>query len=373
MGEILQPSDAEEMERYGNLTSWSEELGISKRTMRTRLQDVRGITGKNNWGKTLEDGFYAESDVRRCCEDLLIEMPKADKQGFFMIGEERYGSKDAWERELQLSEGVLDCRLSSEQGITGRDCVGRVRKNAYFCEQVMLDKCKDLLQDLPAADRDGFFVIDGIRYGHKHAWCKEMNVQMSTIKTRLDGVRGVTGKGMNGQVLEEGFFPESVVLQRCSAFVDGTPKTDKDGFMQYDGPNGVETYGNLSAWAKKLGVSVNTVIDRLKGVDSITALDSRNRLLKRGCYPESAIREKLGDFLREMPVADGNGFFVTEQDKFGTKEAWSREIGISTPALTTRLQGIDGVDGRNARGSIGKFYPERVVLGVCSDLLKRDA
>ena len=75
-------SESEE-ELYGHKRAWCKKLEINQITLNKRLNGVEGVLGKASNGKLLL--FYAESDVRRVCADLLV--PKLDENGEVMIGD----------------------------------------------------------------------------------------------------------------------------------------------------------------------------------------------------------------------------------------------------------------------------------------------
>lgn len=63
----------EELERYGTINRWAEELGISSSSIRRRVRAAGkpGITGRLANGRIIENGFYPESYIRELCSDLL--------------------------------------------------------------------------------------------------------------------------------------------------------------------------------------------------------------------------------------------------------------------------------------------------------------
>lgn len=63
----------EEKIRYGLAASWARELGLDSEIVAARLSEIEGITGKRNDGTVVENGFYAENDVRLVLSDLLTE------------------------------------------------------------------------------------------------------------------------------------------------------------------------------------------------------------------------------------------------------------------------------------------------------------
>ena len=63
----------EEMERYGTINRWAEELGISSGAIRRRVKAAGkpGISGRLANGRIEENGFYPESYIRELCSGLL--------------------------------------------------------------------------------------------------------------------------------------------------------------------------------------------------------------------------------------------------------------------------------------------------------------
>lgn len=65
---------SQETERYGHIGAWSRWLGIAEDVLQDRLKGIQGITGKLRNGTVLPNGFYAQTDVFRVCEDLISEV-----------------------------------------------------------------------------------------------------------------------------------------------------------------------------------------------------------------------------------------------------------------------------------------------------------
>jgi len=211
----MERNEQQEYEQYGTIYAWEKELSISSPAIKKRLENIQGITGRASSGNVIKNGFYPESVVRAACADLLQDVPRADKSGFFVQKEEkddeRYGTIEAWKRELGISDFVIKKRLENIQGITGKDFQGKVYTNAFYPESTVRKECADLLQDILQADASGFFRQEGggnnERYGHAKAWAQELEISARTIKNRLKNIQVSTRFADDGFEVE-GILPD---------------------------------------------------------------------------------------------------------------------------------------------------------------------
>lgn len=204
---------------YGTAFAWSKKfLGVNRTTIARRLDDIKGITGKDNSGHWLRESFYPEPDVYEACKDLLQTQQQAEASGFFTIGEERHATVKLWSQTLSISFRSIIKRLKGKIGILGKTHQGNIRM--FYGEQSIREACSDLLYyDIPETDETGFLTLIGEgkqeRYGPIRCWARELRIPPSTISLRLKKKAGITGRYSGNRVLVNGFYAETVVRAVC--------------------------------------------------------------------------------------------------------------------------------------------------------------
>jgi hypothetical protein len=394
--------DSDKQERFGSIKAWGKILPISEPSITTRLKGKNGITGKDSIGHILKNGFYAESLVRECCADLLQDVPQCDDQGFFMktIGEgeqkkeERYGHIQAWVKALGLTADILKSRLKGKSGIIGKGLNGHIIKNGFYAEMMVRELCKDALQDMPLADDQGFFMkiigegeqMKEERFGSTEGWMRILGISSPTIRKRLKGKNGITAKyRINGHIIQNGFYAESVVRECCTDLLEDMPQANEDGFFIKTIREGKqmhqERYGSIRAWERLLSISEGSISKRLKGELGITGKDPGGRPLKNGYYPESLVRNLCEDLLQDIPQANAEGFFLKtigegeqiKQERYASTKSWSRILMIDRGAIKAKLVSEVGITGKDQGGRVLKngFYGESVIRELCVDLIEK--
>ncbi len=342
-------------ERYGSLYLWSKEFGVSRHVIFERLNGLEGINGKNKNGRIHK--FYPESRVKKSCADLMLDLPKADESGFFELNEERYGAIAGWARELNISYRSIKKRLFGIKEIRGKSNKGGICD--FYSESDIRNICADLLADLPKADENGFIEINGEKYGTIEAWARVLTISSNAIKKRLNELEGIRGKDGGGRICE--FYAGSIVRERCSDFIENFLQADENGFIEVDG----ERHGTIGGWAKALDISFNSIKKRLLGIKGIKGKNKHGGVWD--FYSESDIRNICVDLLVDLPHVDENGFVELNGEKYGTIEAWARELGKSISAIRRRFVEIEAISGKNNRSRICELYAESVVKIKCAD------
>ena len=343
---------------------------ISSVVIRRRLKKAEkiGITGRNKVGKVLRNAFYSESDVRSACADLLKPIPHADKNGFFILSGERYGTLKALSKKLNVSMTAITDRIKTHnlQSIQGKDNCGHVCN--FYCESFIREICADLLQTLPRSDEKGFFIKDGVKYGTLYAWSKVLGISQCAVESRfkIHKPEGIKGKDKVGRICN--FFSEDTIREICSDLLQPLPQADENGFFIKDG----ESYGTLEAWTKVLGISRTPILIRIKtaNLQGIKGKDIGGNV--RNFFSESAIRQICADLLQDIPQADEEGFFEKDGQMYVTIGAFSKRIGIPTITIKYRIKihNPPNIKGKNTSGQVCVFYPESAIRKICADLLQ---
>jgi len=288
----------------------------------------------------------------------------------------RYSTIENWARYFQETEGVRisdvtirnKLREAGIIGITGKNKVGRVLRNAFYSETDVRSTCADLLQSLPKADEYGFFEKDDRRYGTIKAWSKSLGISTTTITRRIktQNPKSVKGKNNNGNVYA--FFSEADIRGLCADLLEDIPQADENGFFEKDG----QRYGTIISLSSTLGISAHAITKRIK----IHNLQSIKGKMKGGqiydFFPESSIREICEDLLQSLPEAEESGFFTQDGQRYGTIISLSSTLGISAHAITKRIKihNLQSIKGKTKGGQINDFYSESEMRKICSDILQ---
>ncbi|MBI5421826.1 hypothetical protein HZA44_01680 [Candidatus Peregrinibacteria bacterium] len=268
---------------------------------------------------------------------------------------------------VRISEDTIRNKLKviSKIGVDGRDRLKRVLRNAYYSEFAVREACADLLRPLPQADESDFFELEGVRYGSRLAWSRELGISNQTIARHLGSgtIVPVEGRDAGGRIFD--FYPEPAVRAACANLLRSLPQADEKGFFSLDGI----CFGTAFAWSHKLGISRQSVERRIQAssVSPVEGKDSLGRI--HDFYPESAVRAACTDLLKPLPKTEKSGFFVVDGIRHGTVGAWSRELRVSSSAVTYRLRTVSVVSakGKGSQGRILDYYSEPAVREACSD------
>jgi superfamily II DNA or RNA helicase len=354
-------------ERYSTVDSWSKTLGLNGKIIGGQLKGEKGITGKDSRNVIRVNGFFGENTVLGKCADYLIDMPKADNNGFFILGGKRYGTVYAWTSEIDVCCRTLKKCLEGEKGITGKDAAGRIRKYSYYEESIVKERCIKHIKKNPITDANGFFVLHNKKYGTAYAWSKVLGLSEEMIKKKLKNVKGITGRVAGGRIMQDSFFDEEKVREVCSMLFVEMPRADESGFFTLEG----ERFGTVKAWTREFRVTSSTITRRLRGIQGITGKLSGGQIITDGFYGERCARAKCADLFEELLMADQDGFIYVNGKRYGAIEPWRKELGISHATIRNRLDGEIGMTARDSKGRIIRegFYEEAVVKKKCADLL----
>jgi len=138
--------------RYGSIGAWTKIFvaehpyaGICHRKVDKR---VIGVSLKHRMARTQKNvphEVYEETEVRRACEDLFETIPKADRDGTFTLGAERFATPPVWARSHGLIAMTVYARLKGYPRIRGKDQGGRTTP-FFYAEADFRKACGDLLK-----------------------------------------------------------------------------------------------------------------------------------------------------------------------------------------------------------------------------------
>lgn len=370
-----------ELEKFGTATAWARELGLSEQTVKRRLKDAQGVTGKILTGLVVDAGFYPRSTVYQVCADHLEELPQANTEGFIIEQGEAnvcLGTIQAWSRKLGVSYPAITRRLEGQSGSKGKDIAGSIR--TFYEASLVHTLCADLLKPLPQADDSGLIVQEQ-RYATIDMWSQELGIGRFAITRRLEQCAGIQGKAMTGIICT--FYPESAVRELCADILLDVSQADSSGFFIRDEGDKAMRYGSIRTWAKDRCIPAPVLRERLQG-KGIAGRDARGKLWESGFYSEDAVDEICAAlpsllYLGGLPMADNAGFFILtgvqgQEERYGTKLAWSVALDVSDGTINHYLRGSVGIDGRN-RGNLvekGGFYPESLLRQKCPALFEKN-
>ncbi len=356
--------------RFGTCYAWAKIFNLDNKAIGDRLEKnkIQPKKGKIFHNGKLHD-FYSETEVRRTCDDL-INLPQADEDGFFVKKGERFGVPDAWGRLLNLDGQTVQTRLDKirAQPVDGRLSVGRVSK-FFYSEADVREACANLLEGLPQADEDGFFIKKGVRFGCVSALARLLGIAGTTIQKYVERIGCKPVEGILSSGHKFNFYSEADVREACAELLKDLPQADEDGFFIKNSIN----YGNCSAWARSLNLQLATLINRVEkmGANSINGRLQDGQVV--AFYTEADVRKACGELLKDLPQADQDGFFMEDNIRYGTHRAWAKFFNLVKITVNLRLKKIGAVAkrGRSSNGRPSNFYSEPEVRKACADLISK--
>jgi hypothetical protein len=197
-------------ERWGTVVALTRALGVSQLPIKARISTCRNREGKAPGGQP--STFYALSDVRTACADLLEELPQAGADGTFEADGEVWGSVLALSGILNISGPTLTGRLGSCRSRDGKNINGRRFK--FYALSDIRTACADLLEDLPQAGTNGTFRAGGMTWGTIKSLARLLALSESTVMRRIASFHGRDGKLAGGQ--KATFYALSDVRTACA-------------------------------------------------------------------------------------------------------------------------------------------------------------
>jgi len=341
---------------------------LSEDLIRRKLKEggVIGVTARANTGRVFQGGFYSESSVREYCKDFIV-LPQADEEGFIELQGERYGTKTSLTQSLGVSYSLVNKRLESLslRSIKGKNRQGKVCD--FYPEPAVKDLLKDHLQPLPQADEEGFLMFEGRRYGTIFSLSRILTISETPIRPRLksSSLRPIRGKAHLGNIHD--FYPVEDAIALCADLLEPLPVADEEGFFILEG----RRYGTVRSLARLLGMNDQPIAKRVKA-SSLKPVKGKSKMSKvRDYYLEEAIRDLCADLLEPLPVADEEGFFFFQGERYGTAHVLSGLFGISDVLITKRVKAsaIRSVLGKNKGGKVFSFHNEAEVQALCADFI----
>lgn len=210
-------------ENWGTVESLSRLLGVSTPSIKSRIRksSPKPIRGKDKMRRVHD--FYRLSAIRRLCADLLGDFPQAAEDDLFKQDGETYGTIFTLSRLLGISFPTIKSRMQKTplKPIQGKSKIGAIQ-DFYALSDVRV-LCQDLIQDLPQADKNGFFEQDGETYGSLPRLARHLDIAYQTIRSRMrkNPLKPIQAKS-RGRVSH--FYPENAVRKLCADLISKKSK-----------------------------------------------------------------------------------------------------------------------------------------------------
>jgi hypothetical protein len=228
----------------------------------------------------------------------------------------------------------------------------------------------------PIADKDGFVLVDGVRYMNIDKWFsffKEKEgvvIAKSTISNRLKkfGKTGITARTNSGLLLNYGFYSEDDVREVCSDFFE-YDLVDASGILHKNN----EIYASTRVISERLLIPYKRVLSKVKNSSKIRFVRAKLQVSGVICtlYSDYDIRIAFSDFLSPSYLkADEDGFFFKDDQRYGNLAAISDELGIPHTTLKRRLEVMNSIEAESYDGKNVRFYLLSEAREACIDLLQ---
>jgi len=367
-----------EKERYAQPETWAEVFRqegheVTIDTVRNRLHRarIRGVDARDSRKRNRKGIYYAESDVRRICSDLLMNLPRADEEGFVVIDDKVYGTFTGIARRLGISAPTVKRRLagSSTEPIRALDDCWHFQSYYSVLEVQIL--CQDLLEELPQADEDGLIIIDSKIYGTTGSLSKLFGISLDYVKktVRKHTLTSIRGKTRGGQI--QTFHSEQEVRALFEDLLQDLPQANRDGLIIIEG----ESYRNQRSLSRLLGIAVGTIKNRM-AEHSPTSIQGKAKGGQiQTFYSEQDIRALCQDLVGGLPKVNADGQILVDDVAYNAISSLSLLLGVSRPVIEKRIaeNSVASIQGRGLSGRVLTFYSEQEIRALCQPLLEKQS
>lgn len=167
-------------EKWATIKVLADHLGISQGHVRRSVKKgVRRRTGKPRNG-LLKTPFYSLTDLKKKCKSFLDIKERADKTGFIVAEDERWGTVEVLAKYLGLSMGTVRRRLNADVRCR-RGKTAKKRPLTYYALNDVKKACGPFL-DVPRVNKRGLFFADGETWGTCLSLSKLLGVSDTTVR-----------------------------------------------------------------------------------------------------------------------------------------------------------------------------------------------
>ena len=164
---------------------------------------------------------------------------------------ERFATIPTWANLLSLREDGIRMRVDNTVAILGRSTRGNIQR--FFAESHILERCHDMLENIPMANDQGYFTLneDGqdVVYGNAVYWARQFGMSQSELWRRFKGQKGTDGRSSVGRIYRNAFFTESQVRPLVEDLLVETLKLNEEGWLIIQTDEGERRYGTLLGWS----------------------------------------------------------------------------------------------------------------------------
>jgi hypothetical protein len=173
----------------------------------------------------------------------------------------------------------------------------------FYSETDIRSTCAGLLQDIPHADKDGFFEKNGEKYGTVYArsFILPLSCRTMTLRMKKRNIQGLSAINRQGKVLRNCFFSHGDVFEACKDLLNNDLPRGNNGFLI---KNEVR-HGTISAWSHELNISKSAIKEKLVINDKLPVKGkSYDRIYN--FYPEPDILSACADLLTKRESKESN-------------------------------------------------------------------
>jgi len=342
--------------KYNTLKGWSLAFGISRPTLRTKLENSDGIMARNKSGARVK--VYAEETAREVCAHLLVAMPQAEKDNAIRIEGAVWRTLSGWSDAYPLTKKIVE-QAKAIEGMKGKDILGRI---CVFYEQ------KEIIGLLPSGTDEavldeghGFSVKEEggeVRvYRNVNQWASRYSLAQKAFYKNLKDAAFRLGKDAKGSVRR--YYDERTVQDAMQIDISHLPQADESGFAVVDD----EVFGTVMAWSQQRQVPAEYLAAQLRKCTRIRARNADGSVLRQPLYARADIVriESLFHAEHENTVPGG-----ADAQHYKTISNWSETLNVSDKTLKRLLADKPFFHGVDASGRRARVYAERVVREACA-------
>jgi superfamily II DNA or RNA helicase len=184
-------------------------LKLSSNAISSRVPECRHEEGRDSMGRI--QIFYALSDAKRECADLLENVPRANANGTFEAEGETWGAVQPLARILGVSNNAINDRRSLCRQKPGKTLRGNLQ--TFYSLVDAKRACADLLKNVPRANQNGTFEAEGEIWGTTASLSELLDIPRRKIQLIGSTCRQQPGKDTVGRTWT--FYSASDVKKAC--------------------------------------------------------------------------------------------------------------------------------------------------------------
>lgn len=169
-------------------------------------------------------------------------------------------------------------------------------------------------------------------------------------KDRLDGVRYIEGRGVNGQFLK--LYNTRELMHAFKELLDSPAVNKETGeFVDEEG----NVWANKSYFCSRYGIGSTTIEPYLEGVTPRIAKGVNGVLIN--LYPKEIISQRLEKVIRLHPIDRQTRLYVDEHgESWATIQYFVNKYGVSRDAVKSRFAALPTLPGRDASNRSTTLY-----------------